>query len=506
MGRFINQKLINMNNRNIDWLFALICATLLFSYSCKKDYWDQHTEIRSQDLSSNLLEEIEANPDLSSFNEALKNTGISDSLKLSKVFTVWAPNNTAMAALSVEVKENPVELLRFVKFHIAYQSHFRPQDGKTDTVRTIGGKNAVFNSSTFEDASLITADRYLANGVLHIVDEASLPLVNAWEFLSASQATALKNYIATVHYKELDVSKGEVLYIDPVSKQPVYREGTTFWVEKNYFNQRVGDLANEDSLYTFIVLNDALYDSEKKKLTPYFKNDNQHLIDSITQWNVVKDLCVRGVVSENQLSSGVISTQGGRFSISPSAIIQKKKLSNGVAYVVNALNYQLLENKIPTIMVEGEMLDSARAPSVPQTKIRRDLNGNRFVDNTVESITSSPDPLNYFRYLTTVNSTRYKIFIRALNDIYQVPFQMRVDFSTQSYFPKAAESALSTTGYFDVLPFNTLSNPYQEILIGEYEPQQYGDLYVFLVSAATGVSSTLPTALSIDYIKLVPVN
>lgn len=495
-----------MNTRCKSWLTFVMGLLIIFVYSCKKDYWDRHTKIRNQDLSTSLIQALDANPELSRFTEALKTSGLYDSLKLSKVYTVWALTNTAMSSLNDDVIGNVDALQRFLKFHIAYQSHFRPQEGQIDTIMTLGGKNALFGNNSFQEATLLSGDKYLSDGVLHVVDQASLPLLNAWEFLDISGATTLRDFIRSLRYKELDVSMGEVLYIDPVSKMPVYREGTTFWVERNYFNQRIADMTNEDSLYTFILIDNSCYETERQKLQGYYKTGDQHFSDSVTQWNVVKDLCVRGVVSESQLAGGVISSQGLSFHINPSAITKRQKLSNGIAYVVNAVNYNLLENKIPPIVVEGEFPDSLRTPSVPVKKIRKDINGNRFVDYTVASITSAPDPLNYFRYLTTAAATHYKVYVRALNDIYQTPITMRIDFSSNSYFPKAAETALTSSGYFSIAPFNSLTNPYNEILIGTHEQKQYGDLYLFLVSAATGVNSTLPTALTLDYIKLVPIN
>jgi len=484
--------------------FFTVAATI---YGCKKDAWDDHNKVISQDLSKNLLQVINENPDLSKFSEYLEKTGYKDTLALAKTFTVWAPDNDALKSLDQAVVNDLSQLKRFVAYHISYQTYFTSNPKPNLSVKTLDGKNIQFTKTNFEEAGISAADKYVGNGVLHIIDQAGMPKLNAWEFMEESANTQLqKAYIESLEHTEMDTTNGVVLYTDPVTKRPVYQEGTTSPVTRNYYFQRVSDLSNEDSLSTYIILDNAAFASEQQKLKPYYTTASAEVSDSLTNWAVVKDLVISGVYTENQLAGTMTTVTGVRIHVNKSDIVEQRKLSNGIAYVVKNLSYDLMENKIPSVLIEAEYPDSLRTPSSPLLKTKRDASGLLFKDVSVSGITSSPDPLYYFRYRTTVNSVKYKVYRRALNDLYTVPISMRVNFSYRSYFPKSAEPQLQGTGYFQVAPIATLANPYEEVYIGQYDASAYGSLYVFLASAATGVTSTTQTALSLDYIKLVPFN
>ena len=196
----------------------------------------------------------------------------------------------------------------------------------------------------------------------------------------------------------------------------------------------------------------------------------------------------------------MLSVNGVRIHLDKNAIVSTQKLSNGIAYVVNSISYTMYQNKIPNIIIQGEAPDSLRVPSAISIKNKLSPTGVKFTDIQTASITSSPDPLYYYRYRPIVNSVKYQVYWRAINDILTVPFNMKVDFSLTSHYPKAAETPLATVGYNSTGVLN-----YNEVYLGTYTSTNYGSLYTFLVSA-TGVTSTAPSALSLDYIKLVPVN
>jgi hypothetical protein len=479
--------------------FMLLSGMLLSA--CKK-VWDDHNAITNQALNKTLLQQISETPELSSFNNVLAKTGYDKVLASSNSFTVWAPTNAAMQNIDPAITADTAKLKQFVQNHIVYQAYFIRMPQPSLKIKTLSGKNIVFTATTFDDANIVTADVCVNNGVLHTIDLAAAPKLNAYEFLlSSAAATKQKAFIRGLLHTETDTSKGVRLYVDPATKKTVYQAGTTFPVLKNTYFQKVADISSEDSLVTYIVLNDAAYDAERAKIGKYYNVPTSATqTDSLTQFAVVKDLVINHVYSANALPDSMVSVSGVKIHLDKSAIVETRQLSNGVAYVVSSISYNMFQNKIPNIIIQGEQPDSLRVPSTISIKTKKSPAGIKYTDMQSSSITSSPDPLYYYRYKPTVNSAKYQVYWRAINDIYTTPFNMKVDFSPTSHYPKSTETPLATMGYISSGVLN-----YNEVYLGTYTPASYGSLYTFLVSA-TGVVSTAPTALSLDYIKLVPVN
>ncbi|EHQ31140.1 beta-Ig-H3/fasciclin [Mucilaginibacter paludis DSM 18603] len=489
--------MINFKIRYTLLLFAA-CISL---QACKKA-WQDHTAITIEALNKTLIQQINETPDLSTFSTYLVKTGYDKVLASSKSYTVWAPTNTAMQTIDAAILADTAKLRLFVANHISYQEYFTTAPNPSLVIRTLSGKNIIFTPATFEEAKIVKGNVYVKNGVLHTIDQASGTKQNAYEFMmSTGLSTKQRGFIQSLFHTEIDTSKGVKLYTDPITKKTIYQAGTTFPVTKNTYFQRVSDISSEDSLLTYIILSDVAYDAEKAKIGRYYNlSTSATKTDTLTQFAVVKDLVVNHVYTIDNLPDTLTTVSGVKIHLDRSAIIQTQKLSNGIAYVVSSIGYQILQNKIPVIYIQGELPDSVRVPSTLSIRTKKDLNDVKYTDMQSRSITSSPDPLYYYRYKTTVNSAQYKVYWRAVNDIFTTSFNQKVDFSATRYYPKAVETPLATMGYKAVAV-----SDYSEVYLGLYTPANYGTLYTFLVSA-TGVVSTAPSALSLDYIKLVPVN
>lgn len=499
-----------MTKFKISYLIFAFLLTGLNLAGCK-DAWNDHNELTIARLDKTLFEQISAEPQLSTFTTYLLKTGYDAVLKSSKPYTVWAPDNAALKSMDAAIVNDTAALKRFVGNHIADQSYFTANPKPSSVVRMLNGKNTIFTKSTFEEARITTADVYVKNGVLHIVDGAAAPKPNAWEFLQSTAAAGQQSaFIKSLEHLELDTSKGILLYKDPVTQKGVYQEGTTFKVNKNRYFQQISDLSSEDSLGTYIILNDAAFTAEKNKLATYNRHPNLLMADTLTKWSVVRDLVVNKVYPVNELPEVMTTVTGVKIHLDKSAIVETRVLSNGIAYVVNKINYDLMENKIPTVTMQAEMPDSLRLPANPFVRIKKDPFGVRFTDMQTGSITSSPSPLYFFRYKSIVNSVKYEVYWRAINDVLTTSINMKIDFNTDKAYNSIL--VLPTTGYKSVPSVigmdqssQAYKNAFNEVYLGTYTAENYGTLYTFLVSAL-GVTSTLPTALTLDYIKLKPVN
>ncbi|OCX52130.1 hypothetical protein BEL04_11600 [Mucilaginibacter sp. PPCGB 2223] len=477
----------------------VLLAVVLFS-ACKKS-WDNRDSVTDPALDKTLARQISETGDLSQFNNCLVKTGYDKVLASSNSFTVWAPTDNAMKNIDPSILTDTAKLKKFVQNHISHQAYFVRMPQPSLKIRTLSGKNITFTATAFDDANIVKADVYVNNGVLHTIDAASAPKPNAYEYLLSSVGSKQKAFIQGLFHTETDTSKGVKLYTDPATKKTVFQPGTTFPVTKNTYFQRVSDISSEDSLVTYIILNDQAYDAERAKMGKYYTvTSSAASTDTATQFAVVKDLVINHVYDINSLPDSMLSVGGVKIHLDKSAIVSTQQLSNGVAYVVNSISYTLFQNKIPNIIIQGEAPDSLRVPSAVSIKTKKTPAGVKYTDIQSASITSSPDPLYYYRYKPVVNSVKYQVYWRAVNDILTAPFNMKVDFSLTSHYPKAAETQLATVGYNSSGVLN-----YNEVYLGTYTSANYGSLYTFLVSA-TGVTSTAPAALSLDYIKLVPVN
>ncbi|WP_169303374.1 fasciclin domain-containing protein [Pedobacter cryophilus] len=491
--------MINLIRRNL--LVVVLCTS--FSVISCKDVWQDHNELNIQALDKTLIEQISEDSNLSLFKTYLEQTGYDKVLASSKSFTVWAPVNSALQNLDQAIVNDKDKLKSFVGNHISYQSYFTNTPKPSLIIRMLNGKNTTFTALKFENASIVDADLYVKNGVLHTINEASVPKPNAWEYLQSSTlATKQSKFIASLERTEIDTTNGVRLFVDPVSGRTVFQEGTTFPVQRNSYFQNVSNISSEDSLITCIILTDAAFDFEINKLSSFNHTPNVLKSDSLTKFNAVKDLVIKGVFDLNSLPDSLTAVTGVKIHLDKNAVVETRQLSNGVAYVVSSIGYKLLQNKIPTVLIQGEALDSLRTPTAPVYKIQKDPSGKLFKQIQVSNITSSPSPLYYYRYKAKVYATKYAVYWRCINDIYATPISMAVKFNPLRKY----DVAMAAMDYKDVPPFNA-ANPvtYRLEYLGEYTVTDYGDLYTFLVSSL-GVTSLAPTALSLDYIKLVPIN
>ncbi|WP_442794907.1 fasciclin domain-containing protein [Pelobium manganitolerans] len=483
--------------------FAIATLILAGMFSSCKDAWQDHNELKLQTLDKTIATQISEDADLSVFNSYLVKTGYDKILAGSKTYTVWAPTNTALANLDASVVNDEEKLKAFVSNHIANQAYFTQQANKPLTLRALSGKNVIFTATSFEDANLVKTELSLKNGALHIVDGTALPKPNAWEFLQANSNTQKQaSYIASLDFTEIDTTQGVPLFKDPITGQTVFQEGTTFPVTRNRYFRQVADLSSEDSTVTVIILNDNAFDTEVNKLKPYYQGLSADSTEADAKFSAVKDLVIRGRFDLANLPDSLRAVTGVQVHLDKSAVVETKQLSNGVAYVVNAIGYKVLENKIPTVIIQGELTDSIRSQSAVVYKKQKSPDGFLFDEIQSTSITSSPSPLYHYRYKTTVNSVKYAVYWRSINDILTTPFSMAVKFSVG----KKLNDTLLGTDYKEVPPFDpSIPETYRETYLGEYTAERYGTLYSFLIQS-TGATSTAPTALSLDYIKLVPIN
>jgi uncharacterized surface protein with fasciclin (FAS1) repeats len=138
-----------------------------------------------------LLENISASPDHSSLVAAMKESGIADALTSKGQFTLFAPANSALAALSSQThdKARLARLMGYLVVPGKYDSpallkaiaagggeaRLRTVEGGVLVARMNGPTNIILVDGNGNTADIAVYDVYNRNGVLHVVDHMLQP-------------------------------------------------------------------------------------------------------------------------------------------------------------------------------------------------------------------------------------------------------------------------------------------------------------------------------------------
>jgi uncharacterized surface protein with fasciclin (FAS1) repeats len=484
-----------IKNQHFIFLFLFI---VVFLSGCN-DKWEEHNQIQDPVLAEDLLKEIQNNQDLSTFAGYLKETGYDKVLASSKMFTVWAPINQALQNLDQAIVNDDSLLKQFVANHISNQSYFTRNANPVLTIRTLNGKNILFTKTKFEEANITEADLFVGNGVLHKIDMAVIPKLNVWEYLNNSSASLQKSFLQSLNYVYRDLSRAEIIGIDPKTGNPIYKEGTGYF-SQNYFLQIVADISNEDGKYTFVILTDEAFNAEKTKVSPYFTVDDpvataeldSIVTDNYTSWNIVKDLVFVGDYTIDNLPDTLISYDSVKVHLDNSAILETHKVSNGVVYVMSRIDYKM-SDKIKPVIIQGEYYVSDYGVFGTRTTITR---RNPYTNEDFREIYyyNHGKASYWIKYQPILNSVKYKVYWKAVRDFGTTGtvtlFSQRVSFLTTTLDP--------------ALPYTQIPLlNYNEVYIGEYTVASFGVTDTYLVGATTTGNGT--NSLVLDYIKMVPV-
>ena len=487
--------------KKLSFLIAGI-TFLVTMEACKK--WEDHIALPEQQLSETLMEHIKKDTQLSSFARYVEQTGLDSLLNASKNITVFAPGNEALASLPGSVTSNPAQLKAFLQNHISTNAYFTRDAVDSLRVPMINGKRIFFIARKFDEANITESDIYVSNGVLHKIDKAIAPLQSIWEYILDSKSNFLQNsYISSLNYLGQDPNLAELDSINPATGEPVYKPGTGI-VNINTFKTKVLDVANEDSLFTYILLTNDAFNAEKTRLRPYFNGANADTANSNASWAAVKDFAVRGLYTEANLPAVLESKFGVKIAMNRSSIVSVKKLSNGIAYVMNASGITLQE-KIPVVYVEGENPYGFSVPNSATIFYRDRMNpltGKSFKDIYLNM--GSGGANRYVSYYTNqLYTTKYKVYLMSLNDKVISP-QADGTYGTDStlnHTVRIFNRQADTLALRFENSVNVTANTYTEFYLGEFTNDEYNWLLSYPTSSPAGVAYTLNPATR--YIRVV---
>jgi uncharacterized surface protein with fasciclin (FAS1) repeats len=472
-------------------LSIVIALGLVLAVAACKKGWKDHNDSTDPNLGINLITAIKADPEASQFVTLLTKTGYDKVLASSKSFTVWVPNNNAIAALPASVLADTNLLKSFVGNHITNGSITSGVSG-VQRIPMLNGKYTNLNNLQLDSASIVKSNKYCSNGLYNLMDKFVPVKDNCWQWLLNSTGfTSSKNFFLSLNYSYFDSASATQTGVDPNTGQPVYKPGTGLST-RNRFLDNVMNVSDESKEYTFIILNDAAFAAENTKLTPWFKTTSVDTTNNLAGSWLVKDLAVQGSFAAAQLPDTLISQYGVKVPIDKTKILSSVKTSNGWVHTMSQVNFTLA-HKFPPIIIQGENPSGFASDRTAQLLFRNRKNpvtGENFKDILMQNYSFAS---YWVRYLSrNMNSMRYNAFWVAVNDVQTTPL----------WTQRLGVDSVTTAGNF---PYITVANQnYNEVSLGQFTVPRYKDLNLFLIGANSSSSSGGGVSVSLDYIKLVP--
>ncbi len=470
-------------------MLVAVSMSLLLFYGCTK-LTEDHNAVTDDSLNKTLADVISSDAELSTFAKYLVQTGYDKVISSSKNYTVFAPVNSALATLDAAVVNDPVKLKKFVGNHIAIQLYSTRNVTTVTRILMVNGKYNNMKASKVEDANITVADKYASNGILQVVDKMLPALDNSWEFLSNNAAAPAKQktFMLSLFRNVFDLTNAVITGINPATGDPIYQPGTDS-IYTNLFWNKVYDLRDEKKQFTLFMLEDAAWDAEITKYTPYFVTGTPDSNKLVTSWNVLKDFAIDTVYNPSSIPDTIVSKFGTKLPVNKSAIVKTIKTSNGIIYILNKADVQPA-SKFKPYLIEAETYNATSHDRRGNTYFRDRFNTVTGKDFKDVLVFNHGVALFNIRYdITEVPSIKYKAYWVAVNDFQTTTYTQKLGIGT----------AASTTFAYTTVAVN---NP-NEVYIGEFTMTQYQPVYnIYLVAANTTVAATNPIVC--DYIKLVP--
>ena len=129
-----------------------------------------------------VADTLAASPELSTLSSLVVKAGLTDTLKGTGPFTVFAPTNAAFAKVPAktmdDLAKDPTKLKAVLTYHVI-PAKVMAADVKNGNAKTVNGANLALSKAgdfvTVEDGLVQTADVSATNGVVHIVDSVFIP-------------------------------------------------------------------------------------------------------------------------------------------------------------------------------------------------------------------------------------------------------------------------------------------------------------------------------------------
>lgn len=476
----------------------LLFVLLILGLGSCSSPWDDKEDNGDANLNKTLNEVISSTSETAEFGKLLTQTGYDKILAASKTYTVFAPTNEAVKAVSTAILNNPEALKKFVENHIALTSYSSVRNTDEERIKMLSEKYLTFKGSTIiGDATIVTADRYAANGVFHIVNKALAPKQNIWEYVNSQASTSeMSNYLLSL--KEFSIYNSDA--IAKLEATPGFLADSL----SNSFLKNVYNLNNEKNSYTLFLMENDGFDAEVTKMKPYLNKPTEDFTAIYSKYFTVRDMVFPKAYTKDELPEKLTSRFGVEFDVDKTQIVGEPiVLSNGIVYIMKKVEVNIEKRLVPTI-IQGENNRSYwgfrnrmlyRDKKEPPSELHPE--GLLYNDLMVELPNLAQ--FTIFYDAQDMYSTKYKIYWRAINDRTANLFEQRLAIGGSVNLNATGFPVENITKSFPVIVIPL--NHYEEVEIGEFEYTNAG--YSGLISLIGGTKAT--SALTLDYLKFVPV-
>lgn len=419
--------------KNIKYfIFAVIAVVLA---SC--DVWE-NVKNDEGDRSKYLLEQLTANPELSTFVKVLETTGYAEKLSADMNFTVFAPNNAALTSLNLT---DTVALTAWVKNYISEKIVYTDEVGKFDINRILmlNGKYVTINGKLISGTPVSKWNIASKNGVLHILNGTIEDRMNIWQYLQTLAGNPVVDFIASFNEKVMDMERSVQTGVNS-NGQPVY---DTIWTFRNTLLDS-SPLADESSNTTFLLLDKSGLDALNSKYAKYFAQKDSVQMNRDIMKEIIADMILP--YQKIEADGRYLNTSSVLIDINVGDTIKSYNASNGIVYELKAADVKMYQNKIKPQIIEGENYVT-RWPDAWQVRPRTWASGGHDVmlksrsrhsydwqeDSTITKVNNFysfnyrsenewpgsntlGEPNAYISYKPRMYSTSYKIFWKAYDD------------------------------------------------------------------------------------------
>jgi len=280
---------------------TMMAAGLLTATSCTEfsDYNEARTDVVATG-NQTLWDNIRQNAQLSEFAALIQKAGFDDELSQSHYYTVWAPLNGTFDTSTLQQLGNQALLKQFVQNHIADYGH-NATGQLNERVHMLNGKSYDFvgnNTYQFADVQISTANQPSSNGVMHLMQGATVYYPNLYDFVTDDQLSAGKGIDSLRAY----FKKYEFTYLDEKASVvgPIVNGVQTYidsvMITENILSRNLNaSLEQEDSSYTFLMPTNDVWNKSYDRIKNYFKYISNTAAQSISDQGIAKDPLVYAV-------------------------------------------------------------------------------------------------------------------------------------------------------------------------------------------------------------------
>lgn len=490
----------------------IVFGLILTLFSCE-DPWEKHLDEFSTDRATqNLLEIIQSTPELSTFSELIAQAMAEELFKPSRLRTVWAPDNNALSGLSTDITTDADKLMQFIQNHITEGMYPQSVSQMEFRCKMLNGKRVpvdMAEATIYGEEIGGEFNKIAKNGVVHVIDEVIELRQNVWEYIEGTEAgNSQIDFLNSITGEIFVDTLAVIIDYDPLTSQPIYDTlSGTIWYNQYLFQN--ADLRNEDSIFTFLILENDVYAEQLDRFTPYLKLKSTDPRDTteFRNYMVTIDLVSSGDWSPEELLGSLTSVNGIEVPFESGAVIETIQASNGVIYHISSCDLSL-EQKFPPIIIEAEVENKVLYPQNEFggfTRIKPMASGG--LDYVFDDHDGNPARIVYQAGM--IAATKYNFYWMAVDDFGGSYYGSAPDSLIRQkiekviYLPDAPietrfpvhRSISDSLLYVVDLSYEEAEERY----CGTYTSVYYEDFWIHLLGSGSN------TTLTLDYLKIVPV-